>query len=129
MTLAEWYSIPYKMFTSTFTLALLCGLVEIAIYWFVGFFARRRRMVYAMGGNEVGGLIERWEVEVVLPWSTVVAAFYAAWFFSIYVKIALERGWWFAAGGTAYRGAWSELMGFWVPSKRILPPRSIGDAW
>lgn len=126
MSLAEYYNLPFEMARSTFHLSLICGTIEVFIYWLVGFFARRRRLAYSLGGHEVGAPVERWEVEVVLPWSTAAAAFYAVWYLRIFVMIARDRGWWFIPEGTGYRGAGDEISGVRVVTKMILLPRSTG---
>ena len=81
------------MASETFTLSLLCGGVEVLVYWFVGFFRRRRCMVYVGGGKEIG-VFERWEVERVMPWGTGVAVWFAVRFCKVGFEVVGERGWW-----------------------------------
>ena len=94
MTSQDWDAALSKTASMTFALSLVCGGVEVLVYWFVGFFRRRCWMAYTMGGAEIG-VFERWEVERVMPWGTVVAVFVAVWFALVYFEVAVVRGWFF----------------------------------
>lgn len=112
MTLGDWYKVVEEIFKATFTLGVVCGVVEVAVYWVVGFFAERRKAIYAAGEGELV-VFQRWEVEYVLPWGTGVAVFFAIRFLLFYIVGAFEGGWAvFPAQGTAYRGAGSQLEDF-----------------
>jgi hypothetical protein len=126
MTLGERYHVAEETFKATFTLGVVCGVFEVAVYWVVGFFAGRRKAVYAAEEGELG-VSERWEVKYILPWGTGMAVIFAIKFLLLYIGFAWERGWAvFPARGTAYRGAGSQLEDFWVPTHGIFPPQWTG---
>ena len=45
MTLGECHNVAEEMFKATFTLGVVCGVVEVGVYWVVGFFAERRKAI------------------------------------------------------------------------------------
>jgi hypothetical protein len=123
------------IFNESLLLCWACGACEVLVYWVVGTCEIVLNPAAARGGFNPDGQpaqplmrVQRWEVDGVLPWSTVLAWFYAAAYFNGYVVKSLERRSWIGAHESAYRGARSAIEGVFVPMRMTLRGRDTGNA-
>lgn len=89
------------LFNESLTLCLLVGAVEIVVYFIVRMCEIVLQPVTAMGGYKADGRpavpmhrVQRWDVEVVLPWSTIVAWLCAVMYCVVYVRRSVASGSW-----------------------------------
>jgi hypothetical protein len=115
------------IFNESLLLCWACGACEVLVYWIVG----TCEIVLNPDEQPAAPLqrVQRWEVDGVLPCSTVLAWFFTAAYFNGYVVTSLEKESWIGGHESAHRGAGSVVEGVFVLTKKVMPMRTTGIVW